>query len=284
MASSTFPSSRDASHLSQQLRCSSSSTKHRRVLSSSSKAVRCKLLHKLGITPKSTTHHHHSSTTRTSREYLRNVPRYKQPLKYTHDHRCRRLSLEDREEEREPTTTTTRRSSTTQYRSSTSISSSPQRVILSDDVIDKLRNEFNNIFLDDERQQHPSPTHRRQSSPKCVSSFPVTMMEEGDRKKKKRRSVGFQDTVTVVPIPMRNEYSDRIKVKIWGDKVQTIEALERNILEYASEDYNWRNVCLEEEMYTCATSQELIHPVHLETGKYTFGTGGRCQRSYRYEC
>ena len=115
---------------------------------------------------------------------------------------------------------------------------------------------------------------------------------------------------------MRNEYSDRIKVKIWGDKVQTIEALgkfqllcaylmyqtevvslpfflpintnytntERNILEYASEDYNWRNVCLEEEMYTCSSSQELIHPVHLETGQYTFGTGGKCQRSFRYEC
>ena len=198
MASSNFPSSRDASHLSQQLRSasSSSSTKHRRVLSSSSKAVRCKLLHKLGITPKSTTHQH--SPTRlpsSSREYLRNVPRYEQPLKYTHDHRCRRLSLEDREEEREPTTSS-RRSSTTQYRSSTSISSSPQRVILSDNDIEQLRNEISNLFLDDERQSAP-PTHRRQSSPKCVSSFPV-MMEEGDRKKK-RRSVGFQETVTVVP-------------------------------------------------------------------------------------
>jgi hypothetical protein len=58
---------------------------------------------------------------------------------------------------------------------------------------------------------------------------------------------------------------------------------ERNILEYASEDYNWRNVCLEEEMYTDTSSQELIHPVHLESGLYTFGTGGRCERSYRYE-
>ena len=165
---STFPSSRDASHLSQQLRAASSSSKQRRVLSSSSKAVRCKLLHKLGITPRST-NHHHISTTRTSREYLRNVPIYKQPLKYTHDHRCRRLSLE--EEEREPTTTSSRRSSTTQYRSSTSISSSPQRVILSDDDIEKLRNEISTLFLDDnERRQHPSPTHRRQSSPKCVSS------------------------------------------------------------------------------------------------------------------
>jgi len=194
---STFPSStQDASHLSQQLRCASSSSSkhHRRVLSSSSKAVRCKLLHKLGIVPKS--NHHHSSTTRTSpsssREYLRNVPRYKQPLKYTHDHRCRHPSIE---EEREPITS--RRSSTTQYRSSTSISSSPQRVILSDDDIEKLRNEISTLFLHDDERQHPSPTHRRQSSPKCVSSFP--MIQDEDRKKKKRRSVGFQETVTVVP-------------------------------------------------------------------------------------
>ena len=197
MASSNFPSSRDASHLSQQLRAASSSPlKHRRVLTSSSKAVRCKLLHKLGIKPKSTTHQHSSTASASpSREYLRNVPRYKQPLKYTHDHRCRRPSIE---EEREPTTSSTRRSSTTQYRSSTSLSSSPQRVILSDDDIEKLRNEISTLFLDDDQRQHPSPTHRRQSSPKCVSSFPAIIGDE-DIKKKKRRSVGFQETVTVVP-------------------------------------------------------------------------------------
>lgn len=54
---------------------------------------------------------------------------------------------------------------------------------------------------------------------------------------------------------------------------------DRNLLEYASERRDWRNVCQEEEMYLCGATRDLIHPVHLETGRYHFSTGGRCERS-----
>jgi hypothetical protein len=75
----------------------------------------------------------------------------------------------------------------------------------------------------------------------------------------------------------------------------------RNELEFATEGYNWRTVCTEEEMYiyymtnnnnvddydsdaaiiaggstaAVAKSYELIHPVHFDLGEYTFGMGGQ---------
>ncbi len=58
---------------------------------------------------------------------------------------------------------------------------------------------------------------------------------------------------------------------------------ERNLAEFAAEDYNWRSACQEEEMYICEDTRELIHPVHIELGRYTFGTGGSCHKSYGYE-
>jgi hypothetical protein len=54
---------------------------------------------------------------------------------------------------------------------------------------------------------------------------------------------------------------------------------ERNLEEFAAENYNWRSVCPEEHMHLCTDTQDLIHPVHLELGRYTFGTGGRVARN-----
>ena len=56
-------------------------------------------------------------------------------------------------------------------------------------------------------------------------------------------------------------------------------ATERNLVELRAENGDWRCVCPEEEMYICGVTGELIHPVHVETKQYVFGTGGFRQQS-----
>lgn len=93
--------------------------------------------------------------------------------------------------------------------------------------------------------------------------------------------VCFQEVVTVVPIPKRSDLTDRAKSKLWLSKLETVENVERNLLEYAAENNDWRNACHEDEMYLCRATGELIHPVHVEIGDYTFSsTGTNAQRSY----
>lgn len=104
--------------------------------------------------------------------------------------------------------------------------------------------------------------------------------QEPHQQQKQKKRVGFDETVTVVPIPMRCEYSDRIKTKLWSGNSKIRETVVRNLAEFAAEDYNWRGACQEEEMYICDDTRELIHPVHLDMGHYTFGTGGSCRPSY----
>ena len=47
-----------------------------------------------------------------------------------------------------------------------------------------------------------------------------------------------------------------------------IPITERNLVEFTAEKGDWRSARLEDEMFICGVTGELIHPVHLETNQY----------------
>lgn len=79
-----------------------------------------------------------------------------------------------------------------------------------------------------------------------------------------QKKLTFDDSVAVVPIPMRDEYSERVKERLWSSRVELHENAQRNAIEFASEGWDWRTVTEDEGMYRCSASGELVHPVHCQ--------------------
>ena len=72
----------------------------------------------------------------------------------------------------------------------------------------------------------------------------------------------FNESVQVIPIPMRSEYSHSVRSRLWAGAKEIQEMAARNTVEFASEGWDWRTVTLDESMYICRATGELIHPVH----------------------
>mmetsp|Transcript_25885 Transcript_25885/g.42049 ORF Transcript_25885/g.42049 Transcript_25885/m.42049 type:complete len:306 (-) Transcript_25885:297-1214(-) len=80
----------------------------------------------------------------------------------------------------------------------------------------------------------------------------------------RRRRLLFSEAVEVVPIPMRSEYSNRIKDRMYSGRVELSENAQRNVVEFEAEGWDATTVLDDEnQFYKCPLTGELIHPVHL---------------------
>ena len=96
----------------------------------------------------------------------------------------------------------------------------------------------------------------------------------------RRRRLGFVDEVQVVPIPMRSEYSNRIKERMYSGRVELSENAQRNVVEFEAEGWEATTVLDDEnQFYKCPLTGELIHPVHL--AYFNKGVGGEANDDHR---
>ena len=102
----------------------------------------------------------------------------------------------------------------------------------------------------------PSSLESRADAASSVSSTTADTPTE--------KGVTFNETVSVVPIPMRSDYSHRVRERLWNDVDDILINAQRNAMEFAAEGWDWRTVVEDEYMYRDASTGELIHPVHME--------------------
>lgn len=109
-----------------------------------------------------------------------------------------------------------------------------------------------------------SPMANLSSSPPTTPTALSSETSSFSSTEKSNRRLTFNEDVKVVPIPMRDEYSDRIKDRLWMNAEEIQRNAERNALEFRSEGFDWRNALVEDNMFTCVETGELIHPVHCD--------------------
>uniref|UniRef100_A0A6V2MXM8 Uncharacterized protein n=1 Tax=Ditylum brightwellii TaxID=49249 RepID=A0A6V2MXM8_9STRA len=99
-----------------------------------------------------------------------------------------------------------------------------------------------------------------ESTPFQVASSPVLALKD--------RKVSFKTTVSILPIPTRFDYSDRIKAVLWSSHQEINLNMNRNKIEFSSENWDWRQAVEDREMIICVETGERIHPVHSTLAAY----------------
>lgn len=128
--------------------------------------------------------------------------------------------------------------------------------------------------------QQPSPGEKKAARPPATMrkvapfSVPLKYEEEEEpvkdedgsspssRSSRKKSVVVFDNQVSVVPIPKHQEYSQRIRSRLWCNKTELRNMAARNTLEYQAEGWHPSTV-VEDDQFITTASGDRIHPVHL---------------------
>lgn len=122
-------------------------------------------------------------------------------------------------------------------------------------------------FLLGQKQQTPTSDPSPSSSNDNVVEETVEDVEKtSNASQKPKKGVSFSNKVMVVPIPLRHDYSRRMRQRLWTPAEEIHENAQRNAVEFSSEGWNCQDVVEEDDMYICSGTQELIHPVHVQLG------------------
>lgn len=80
---------------------------------------------------------------------------------------------------------------------------------------------------------------------------------------RERASVRFEASVEVRPIPKHTAYSSRIRSSIWTHPAEAEANVARNVVEFAAENWDWRQTFEEKDMVYLQGQEQPVHPVHL---------------------
>jgi hypothetical protein len=142
-----------------------------------------------------------------------------------------------------------------------------------EDIESYSRNSYHRFFGRRQPQQQPQQQQKSgsingNSNDNGKSSSNGTTAIPNDKSRnnnnKNRRRLVISNDVQVVPIPMRSEYSNRIKERMYSGRVELSENAQRNVVEFEAEGWDATTVLDDEaQFYKCPLTGELIHPVHL---------------------
>jgi hypothetical protein len=106
-----------------------------------------------------------------------------------------------------------------------------------------------------------SPTFSNSSPSTSAPTTSPPSSIGGDGSGSGRGSIQFDSNVSVVVIPSRHQYSNRIKRCMWSNSSEIRENAERNAMEFRAEGWDWHSVLEDDDMYRNASTGELVHPV-----------------------
>jgi hypothetical protein len=99
-------------------------------------------------------------------------------------------------------------------------------------------------------------------SSSCASSLDGSVSSP-----QRRRCLTFHEEVSVVTIPRRDQYSNRIQQHLWHAPEQLQTAVQRATIEFAADGWQWEQVRTDQQHIVCPISGQLIHPVHFEIAR-----------------